>query len=123
MHESVVVGAMVKEVEAMVADQGAPPRRIRLRTTTAFPAETVRMMFAMHAAGTPLEEVPLEIEVIPLRRSCQCGNEMTVHKYDLTGHLHFCPACHTAVLIEEAHQLECLEIEYQVPEGEAAVTS
>jgi len=116
MHESVVVGALVREVGAMVADRGAPARRIRLRTTTAFPAETVRMMFAMHAAGTPLETVPLEIDVDPLRRSCQCGKEMIVHKHDLTGHLHFCPACHAGVLIEEAHQLECREIEYQLLE-------
>lgn len=116
MHESVVVGALVREVRTKVAERDAPPRLIRLRTTTAFPEETVRVMFAMHAAGTPLETVPLHIDVDALRRACACGHESVVHKHDLTGHLHFCPVCHAPVHIEEAHQLECTEIEYQLLE-------
>ena len=114
MHESVVVGALVRQVSALVAGKGAPPRLIRLRTTTAFPEETVRDMFAMHAAGTPLEQVPVHIVVDPLRRSCACGRESIVHKHDLTGNPHVCPVCHQAVHIEEAHHLECREIEFQL---------
>jgi len=118
MHESAVVGALVRQMTEMVRDRSAAASLIRLRTTTAFPEETVRHMFAMHAAGTPLAEVPLEVVVDPLRRSCACGRESVIHKADLTGHLHFCPVCHLAVTIEEAHQLECREIEFQSRAGE-----
>ncbi|MBL8174909.1 MAG: hydrogenase maturation nickel metallochaperone HypA [Bryobacterales bacterium] len=117
MHESAVVGALVRDVRKMVADQGAAARLIRLRTTTAFPEETVRTLFAMHSAGTPLEPARLEVEVEPLERTCVCGHRMVVHKADLTGHLHFCAACNSPAHIEEAHRLECRAIEFELPEG------
>lgn len=113
MHESSVVGALVRHVNAVVEDKGSPARLIRLRTTTAFPEATVRHFFAMHAAGTPLEQVPLEISVDPLRRSCLCGRDSVIHKEDLTGHMHFCAACHLAITIEEEYQVECREIEFE----------
>ncbi|MBS1828998.1 MAG: hydrogenase maturation nickel metallochaperone HypA [Acidobacteria bacterium] len=116
MHESSVVGALVREVNELVERRVTPPARIHLRTTTAFPAETVRLMFAMHASGTPIENVPLDIEVEPLRRTCECGCESIIHKHDLHGHLFFCPACHQPAHIGEAHRLECREIEVSVSE-------
>ncbi|HEY3282527.1 MAG TPA: hydrogenase maturation nickel metallochaperone HypA [Armatimonadota bacterium] len=120
MHEYGIVQSLVTEALKQLQDQGVEKvNRIVFRRGSAFSEEALRQTFEAQSAGTVLEGAELVVDVVNLEYHCSCGNEAIVNADDLMGHMYVCPACGAVREIEEAHDIELLEIvgEGAGPEG------
>jgi Zn finger protein HypA/HybF involved in hydrogenase expression len=83
---------------------------VRFRRGSAFSEEAFRQAYESLTAGTMLEGAPLQIQTVNLDFKCQCGHEQIVTSDDLIGHMFVCPRCGATKEIDEAHDLELVEL-------------
>ncbi len=87
MHEQSAVEAIIKTLEEKTLKKA----RIKLGMMR---GEKSRILdiFKTQVEGTPLEQIDIEIEQVPVTSKCACGFEGTI---DIPGHVHFirCPRC------------------------------
>lgn len=112
MHEVSIVSALIDSLDEQLAAQGVERvASIRLRRGSTFSADALEQSFVALTPGTRLEGAVLEIENLDTRFTCaRCGHSQIITADDLTGHFFLCPACDTVQEIDEAHDLELLEV-------------
>ena len=112
MHEVSIVQALIEAIDDQLAHQNIERiTSIRLRRGGTFSADALQQSFAALAPGTRLEGALLEIESCDTRFICTgCGHSQIISSDDLTGHFFLCPACDAVQEIDEAHDLELVEV-------------
>ena len=115
MHEFDVVKSLIDELLPKLQEQKVKRvTEIRFRRGSTFSEEALLQAFSALSRGTPLEGADVKVETVETRFKCQCGHEQTVTADDLIGHMFVCPQCGQAQEIDEAHDLELLEIVVEV---------
>ena len=84
--------------------------KITLRRSSNFPEEVLRQTFDILRVDTPLAAAKLDIEVRDLYVTCACGYYGHVNSENLVGHIFMCPHCGGIREIDEAHELELVEV-------------
>ena len=111
MHEFGIVSDMVAQLLRQL--QGRKIRQIhslRFRRGSTFSPEALEQAYRMSTAGTLLEGAELIVETVDHQLDCKCGHHQVVTSDQLLGHFFICPQCSAAVEIDEAHDLELLEV-------------
>jgi hydrogenase nickel insertion protein HypA len=115
VHEFDVVKSLIDELLPKLQEQKVKRvTEIRFRRGSTFSEEALLQAFSVLSQGTPLEGADVKVEMVETRFKCQCGHEQTVTADDLIGHMFVCPQCGQAQEIDEAHDLELLEIVAEV---------
>ena len=111
MHEYSIVDSIVSSMLDAIKKQGATKiTSVRFKRGSAFSEEAFRQAYESLTRGTMLEGVPLQIQTINLDFKCQCGHEQILTSDDLIGHMFVCPRCGATKEIDEAHDLELVEL-------------
>ncbi|MCL4834104.1 MAG: hydrogenase maturation nickel metallochaperone HypA [Caldilineaceae bacterium] len=112
MHEVSIVQALIENIDSQLAAQNV--RRVssvRVRRGSTFSADALEQAFSALVPGTRLEGAALLVETFDTRFTCaDCGHSQTITSDDLTGHFFLCPSCDALQEIDEAHDLELLEV-------------
>jgi hydrogenase nickel incorporation protein HypA/HybF len=110
MHELSIALSMIEQVEQQPAAHTGGVRSIQVRigALSGVDVEALRFAWEIARAGTPLAEVQLEIEHIPLRVRCpQCGRTRTPEIQSIA-----CPDCAGAEQeIVAGRELELVSLE------------
>lgn len=112
MHEVSIVQALIENIDSQLASQNIERAlSVRVRRGSTFSADALEQSFASLAPGTRLEDAELLVDTFDTRFICaQCGHSQTITSDDLTGHFFLCPVCDAVQEIDEAHDLELLEV-------------
>jgi Zn finger protein HypA/HybF involved in hydrogenase expression len=111
MHEFAVVESVVQSLQSRLEQEGVRAvEAIRFRRGSAFSGEALCQAFEMLTPGTPMEGARLEIETVNLEFDCACGHQQVITNDDLVGHMFVCPGCGAVREVDEAHDLELLEV-------------
>lgn len=112
MHEVSIVQALIENIDNQLAGQNI--RRastLRVRRGSTFSADALKHSFAALSPGTRLEGAELVVETFDTRFLCAvCDHSQTITSDDLTGHFFLCPVCDAVQEIDEAHDLELIEV-------------
>jgi Zn finger protein HypA/HybF involved in hydrogenase expression len=111
MHEFGIVSDMVEQLLRQF--EGRKIRQIhalRFRRGSTFSAEALEQAYRMSTAGTLLEGAQLIVETVDHAFTCKCGYSQVISCDELLGHFFICPQCSAAAEIDEAHDLELLEV-------------
>lgn len=113
MHEVSIVHALIENIDRQLARQNVNRAvSVRVRRGSTFSADALEQAFAGLTPGTRLEGAALLVESIETRFTCTgCGHSRPIGSDDLTGHFFLCPACNRVQEIDEAHDLELLEVQ------------
>lgn len=100
MHEQSAVQAIINTLEEKTLKKA----RIKLGMMR---GEKSRILdiFKTQVEGTPLEQIEIEIEQVPVTSKCACG---FVGHIDIPGHVHFvrCPKCNKIIEPLTGNELE-----------------
>lgn len=111
MHEFGIVEGIVSSVlPQLEASRVTRVTEIKFRRGSAFSEQALRQAYAATTSGTPLEGVQLTIETVNLDYNCSCGYQQVITSDDLMGHMFVCPDCGAVTEVDEAHDLELLEV-------------
>ncbi len=111
MHEFDVVKSLVDDLLPKLKERGVKKvTEIRFRRGSTFSEEALLQALAALSQGTPLEGAEVKVEVTETHFCCPCGHEQVITVDDLIGHMFVCPKCGQTHEVEEAHDLELLEI-------------
>jgi hydrogenase nickel insertion protein HypA len=111
MHEYSIVDSIVSSMLDAIKKQGVTKiTSVRFRRGSAFSEDAFRQAYESLTAGTILEGAPLQIDTVNLDFKCQCGHKQIVTSDDLIGHMFVCPQCGATKEIDEAHDLELVEL-------------
>ena len=111
MHEFGIVSDMVAQLLRQF--EGRRIRQIhslRFRRGSTFSPEALEQAYRMSTAGTVLEGAKLIVETVDHQFDCKCGHRQVISCDELLGHFFICPLCSAAVEIDEAHDLELVEV-------------
>ena len=111
MHEFGIVSDMVAQILRQL--EGRRIRQIhalRFRRGSTFSPDALEQAYRMSTAGTVLEGAKLIVETVDHQFNCQCGFSQVIDSDQLLGHFYICPQCSAATEIDEAHDLELVEI-------------
>jgi len=84
--------------------------KVHFRRGSAFSEDALRQAYQATTHGTLLGGAALEIDTINLDYICSCGYEQVITSDDLEGHMFICPVCGAVHEVDEAHDLELVEI-------------
>ena len=122
MHEFGVTENIIKGLLRQLAlEKVTKVTSIRFQRSSAFSEEVLQQTFSILSAGTCLEGATLIVDVQVLNVTCACGQTSVVNSDDLMGHMYMCPNCGVVCEIEEAHDLELLEVIAETEEGQDGV--
>lgn len=110
-HEFSIVESLVDNMLHQLDE--ADVRRVaqvRFRRGSAFSEDALRQAFSVFSQNTPLEDAKLTIETVNLTHDCECGHHQIITSDDLIGHMFVCPVCGILREVDEAHDLELLEV-------------
>ncbi len=111
MHEFGIVQALVHQLLARLDQQQIEGvEAIRFRRGSAFSEAVLRQAFVAVSTGTILEGAELSIETVNLDYRCGCGHRQVITSDDLIGHMFVCPSCGAIKEIDEAHDLELIDV-------------
>lgn len=111
MHEFGIVEGIVANVLPQLREAGVNRvTEIKFRRGSAFSEHALRQAYEATTNGTPLEGAALLIETVNLDYNCKCGYQQVITSDDLMGHMFICPICGAVHEVDEAHDLELLEI-------------
>ena len=111
MHEFGVTDNIIKGLlHQLDAEKVTQVISVRFQRSSAFSEEVLMQTFGMLSAGTCLDGATLIVDVQVLNVTCACGQASVVTSDDLMGHAFVCPNCGAVREIEEAHDLELLEV-------------
>lgn len=77
---------------------------------SAFSEDALRQAYQATTKGTPLEGAVLVIDIVNLEYKCLCGYQQVITSDDLEGHMFICPQCGDVHEVDEAHDLELVEV-------------
>ena len=111
MHEFGIVEGIVSGVLPQLEEANVQRvSKVHFRRGSAFNEDALRQAYQATTAGTPLEGAALEIDTVNLDYICPCGYEQVITSDDLEGHMFICPICGAVHEVDEAHDLELIEI-------------
>jgi Zn finger protein HypA/HybF involved in hydrogenase expression len=112
MHEVSIVQALIENIDYQLTSQGVHrASAVRVRRGSTFSADALEQSFTALAPGTRLEGAALLVDTFDTRFTCAvCGHSQTITSDDLTGHFFLCPICDAVQEIDEAHDLELIEV-------------
>jgi Zn finger protein HypA/HybF involved in hydrogenase expression len=111
MHEYSIVESIVSSMLDAIKKQDATKVvSVRFKRGSAFSEEAFHQAYQALTVGTVLEKAPVEIETINLDFNCACGHKQVITSDDLMGHMFVCPKCGATKEIDEAHDLELVEL-------------
>ena len=117
MHEFAIVESMVNQTLTLLPDaEAGEVTSVRFRRGSTFSEDALRQSFEALTKGTALENALLIIETVDLQFHCTCGHQQVVTSDDLIGHMFVCPSCGAVTEIDEAHDLELVEVLVDKPE-------
>ena len=115
MHEFDVVKSLIDELLPKLQEQGVKKvTEVRFRRGSTFSEEALIQAFSALSKGTLLEGAKVEVEVTLTKFRCPCGHEQVITADDLVGHMFVCPKCGQPQEVDEAHDLELLEVVAEV---------
>jgi Zn finger protein HypA/HybF involved in hydrogenase expression len=102
MHETRLVNSIVSEL----LNRNLTEAKLRLGRMHCR-ADVFRSLFREQTRGTPLENMRLEVEEVPVKIKCKCGFQGNV---SVMEHIHFvrCPECHDIVEPLTGNELEII---------------
>jgi Zn finger protein HypA/HybF involved in hydrogenase expression len=111
MHEFGIVEGIVNNVLPQLnASNVQKVTQVHFRRGSAFSEDALRQAYAAMTAGTALENARLVIDTVNLNYTCSCGYQQVITCDDLEGHMFICPLCGDIHEVDEAHDLELVEI-------------
>lgn len=111
MHEYSIVNSIVTSMlDAIDKQKAIKVVSVRFKRGSAFSEEAFQQAYQSLTVGTLLEKAPMKIETINLDHQCGCGRRQVITSDDLIGHMFVCPQCGAAKEIDEAHDLELIEL-------------
>jgi len=111
MHEFGIVEGIVQNVLPQLDTQGVKQvARVHFRRGSAFNEDALIQAYRATTLGTPMEGAVLEIDTVNLDYVCACGYQQVITSDDLEGHMFICPVCGSVHEVDEAHDLELLEV-------------
>jgi len=111
MHEFGIVEGIVNNVLPQLSSAHVKHvSQIRFRRGSAFSEDALRQAYRATTLGTPLQGAELLIETLDLDYICPCGYEQVITSDDLEGHMFICPLCGNVHEVDEAHDLELIEV-------------
>jgi len=111
MHEFAIVESVIQSLQQQLEREGIQAvAAVRFRRGSAFSEEALCQAYQMLTPGTPLEKAEIRIETVDRDFSCPCGHQQVISSDDLVGHMFVCPGCGVVQEIDEAHDLELLEV-------------
>jgi Zn finger protein HypA/HybF involved in hydrogenase expression len=117
MHEFGIVEGIVNQVLPQLASANVTQvSHVHFRRGSAFSEDALRQAYAATTAGTPLAGATLVIDTVNLDYVCPCGYQQVITSDDLEGHMFICPLCGHVHEVDEAHDLELVDIIAGVPE-------
>jgi hydrogenase nickel incorporation protein HypA/HybF len=120
LHEYGVVESLVRVVLHQLEGHVERVEAVRFRRGSAFSEDALRQAFEVLSAGTILEGAEVYIETVNLDFHCRCGHEQVITSDDLIGHMFVCPTCGAVKEIDEAHDLELIDL--TVREASTSIT-
>lgn len=111
MHEfGIVEGIVSRVLPQLQAANVQHVASVHFRRGSAFSEDALRQAYQATTHGTPLQDAALVIDTVNLDYHCGCGYEQVITSDDLEGHMFICPLCGAIHEVDEAHDLELLEI-------------
>lgn len=111
MHEfGIVEGIVSRVLPQLQASKVQHVASVHFRRGSAFSEDALRQAYQATTQGTPLQDAALVIDTVNLDYHCACGYEQIITSDDLEGHMFICPLCSAIHEVDEAHDLELLEI-------------
>ncbi len=111
MHEFGIVEGIVNNVLPQLQTQGVKQiAQIHFRRGSAFSEDALRQAYQATTVGTPLQGAELIIDTVNLDYKCVCGYQQIITCDDLEGHMFICPECGHVHEVDEAHDLELVEV-------------
>jgi Zn finger protein HypA/HybF involved in hydrogenase expression len=111
MHEFGIVEGIVNNVLPQLQSSHVKQvSTVHFRRGSAFSEDALRQAYAATTVGTPLEGAALVIDTVNLDYVCPCGYQQVITCDDLEGHMFICPTCGRIHEVDEAHDLELVEI-------------
>jgi len=118
MHEFSIVSSLVDSMLDAIKNQRATKVvSVRFKRGSAFSEDAFRQAYESLTAGTMLEGAPVQIDTVNLDFKCRCGHEQLIVSDDLIGHMFVCPQCGATKEIDEAHDLELVELVAEADEN------
>jgi Zn finger protein HypA/HybF involved in hydrogenase expression len=118
MHEFAIVQSLVRELIDHLGREGIEKvASVRLRRGSTFSDEALRQSYLALSKGTILEGSELSVEMVNLNFRCPCGHAQVITSDDLVGHMFVCPACGKVKEIDEAHDLELVDVVAEKKDG------
>jgi len=111
MHEYSIVDSIVTSMlDAIKKQQATKVVSVRFKRGSAFSEEAFRQAYQSLTVGTLLAKAPVHIDTVNLDFNCACGHKQVITSDDLVGHMFVCPICGATKEIDEAHDLELVEL-------------
>ena len=111
MHEySIVESIVTSMLDGIKKQKATKVTSVRFKRGSAFSEEAFRQAYQSLTVGTLLEQAPVTIETVNLDFNCNCGHKQVVNSDDLVGHMFICPKCGATKELDEAHDLELVEL-------------
>ena len=111
MHEYSIVSSIVDSMLEAIREQGAAKVvSVHFRRGSAFSEDALRQAYDSLVKGTALEHAAVHVDTVNRQFKCHCGHEQIVTSDDLIGHMFVCPTCGATEEIDEAHDLELVEL-------------
>src|SRR6187399_3204146 len=111
MHEFGIVEGIVSGVLPQLRSSKVQHvNKVHFRRGSAFSEDALRQEYEATTQGTPLEGAALEIDTVSLDYVCSCGYQQIITSDDLEGHMFIYPKCVHVHEVDEAHDLELVEI-------------
>jgi Zn finger protein HypA/HybF involved in hydrogenase expression len=113
MHEFAIVEATVRDTLRMLKELGIEQKQmvmLRFQRGSAFSEDALRQSFEVIAKDTLLENAELVVETVNLNFTCACGHSQVITSDDLIGHMFVCPVCCAVREVDEAHDLQLVEL-------------
>lgn len=115
-HELGIVQSHVENILQHLEKTGVTHvEEVHFRRGSAFSGEALVQSFEAMTRGTPLEGAHLVVDTVNLDHQCSCGRQQVITSDDLVGHMFVCPQCGTIREVEEAHDLELIEVKAAQP--------
>lgn len=111
MNEFSVVEDIVKDVlPQLYAAHVEHVNSVYFRRGSGLSEEALRQAYDATTQGTPLQDAILLIDTVNLYYYCRCGHEQVIRSSDLEGHRFICPKCGRVHEVDDAHELELLQV-------------
>ena len=111
MHEYSIVESVVSSLLEQLKNKNVRSvAEVRFRRGSAFSEDALIQTYNTLSKGTLLEGSTISIQTVNLDFKCVCGRSQVINSDDLVGHMFICPDCGAIKEVDEAHDMELLEV-------------